>query len=121
MTHKYETALRKAVQELYKQDPSDVTVQRARAGAEKKLSLDEGFFKNDEKWKSRSKDVVNDEFVCLASSMVVTTVILGHDEEKRGVLATRIPYHLTSIIIANTRSSKQPARANIKPSRQTHK
>lgn len=63
MAHKYEVALRKTVEDLYYEDSSNVTVKSVRSTVEKKLGLNEGFFKQDVEWKERSKNIVNDTFV----------------------------------------------------------
>lgn len=60
-----ELALRQVVRKLYRQDPANVTVKRARADAEAELGLDSGFFKEDDEWKERSKSIVGEAFVCL--------------------------------------------------------
>jgi len=54
-----ETSLRDAVRALY--DDPDASVRRIRAKAEEDLSVEEGFFKNDD-WKERSKEIIQDQF-----------------------------------------------------------
>ncbi|KAK5094176.1 hypothetical protein LTR70_004252 [Exophiala xenobiotica] len=54
-----ETSLRDAVRALY--DDPDASVRRIRAKAEEDLSVEEGFFKNEE-WKERSKQIIQDQF-----------------------------------------------------------
>ena len=41
----------------------ELTVKRVRLAAEKKLGIEEGFFKRDGEWKTRSDQVIKDEVV----------------------------------------------------------
>jgi hypothetical protein len=54
-----EDCLRRIVRKGLKNE-EDITVNKARERAEKELGLDEGFFKNDSKWKAKSKMIISD-------------------------------------------------------------
>lgn len=59
-----EQALRDAVQLVYKNgNLEDLTIKRMRTAAEQDLNLEEGFFKNDTKWKDESKSIIQSEVV----------------------------------------------------------
>ena len=61
-----EWALRKVVQELYRTgDLENLTVKRGRRAAEERLDLDEGFFRQHETWKDRSKAIIQSEVVSM--------------------------------------------------------
>lgn len=64
-----EKALRKAVATILKAgNLEELTVKRVRLAVEKKLGLEEGFFKSTGEWKTRSDRVIKDEvvrFICL--------------------------------------------------------
>lgn len=63
-----EQALRHAVQVVYKiGDLEELTVKRMRKAAEESLHLYEGFFKESEEWKDRSKRIIEEEAVCPCS------------------------------------------------------
>ena len=60
-----ESALRSAVRRCYKsKDLESLTVKRVRKAAEEKIGLEEDFFKNDDRWKEKSKSVIQSEVVC---------------------------------------------------------
>jgi len=42
-----------------------ITIKTLRATAENRLGLDAGFFKNSAEWSTKSKDIIEDEFVSL--------------------------------------------------------
>ncbi|KAE8153989.1 hypothetical protein BDV25DRAFT_136358 [Aspergillus avenaceus] len=57
-----EKALRDVVAEIYKTgNMEELTVRRVRNAAEKALQVEEGFFKGDSTWKSKSDQVIKDE------------------------------------------------------------
>ena len=59
-----ENALRSVVRECYKnKDLESLTVRRVRKAVEEELDLSEDFFKNDERWKEKSKSVIQAEVV----------------------------------------------------------
>lgn len=59
-----EQALKNVVQTIYKSgDLENLTVKRVRKAAEENLGLDEGFFKDHETWKDKSKDIILAEVV----------------------------------------------------------
>ena len=61
---KIEQTLRAIVARLYKAgDHGELTVKRVRTAAEIKLELPDGFLKENQDWKSRSKDIIADEHV----------------------------------------------------------
>ena len=68
-----ESILRSIVRNCYKnKDLESLTVKRVRKAAEEKLALEEDFFKNDERWKEKSKSVIQSEVVCLSISLMIT-------------------------------------------------
>ena len=61
-----EQALRNAVQKVYKKgNTDDLTVRRIRKAVEEDLDLQDGFFKNDPIWNTKSKSVIQSEVVCI--------------------------------------------------------
>ncbi|KAL8928463.1 MAG: hypothetical protein Q9208_001696 [Pyrenodesmia sp. 3 TL-2023] len=56
-----EKALRDAVEKTFKSDPEQLTVKRLRIKVEQELDLDDGFFKNNATWNTRSKEVIQSE------------------------------------------------------------
>jgi hypothetical protein len=42
----------------------ELTVKRVRLATEKALGLDKGFFKGDERWKTKSDQIIKNEAVC---------------------------------------------------------
>ncbi|KAL8820773.1 MAG: hypothetical protein Q9191_007449 [Dirinaria sp. TL-2023a] len=57
-----EQALKNVVHSIYKSgDLGNLTVKRVRKAAEESLDLEGGFFKNDETWKDKSKDIILSE------------------------------------------------------------
>ena len=61
---KLEKSLRDAVRTIYKNgNTDDLTVKRIRKAVETNLLLDEDFFKNDQEWKTASKDIIQSEVV----------------------------------------------------------
>lgn len=54
----------------------ELTVKRVRLAAEKKLKIEEGFFKGDGEWKARSDQVIKDEVVSDLRAM--GTIVLFH-------------------------------------------
>lgn len=59
-----EQALRHAVQRVYKNgNLEELTVKRLRTAAEQDLDLEDGFYKNDPKWKEESKNIIQAEVV----------------------------------------------------------
>ena len=64
-----EQALRNAVQKVYKTgNTDDLTVRRIRKAVEEDLELQEGFFKNDSIWNTKSKTVIQSEVVRIEPS-----------------------------------------------------
>jgi hypothetical protein len=63
--HELEKALRHAVIDGQRNNPDTLTMNQVRNTAEKKLKLAPDFFKNDSHWKSRSKEIVNDQLVSI--------------------------------------------------------
>ena len=60
-----ENAFRKAVQDVYQSgDLEQLTVRRIRKVVEGELGLQEDFFKDDTRWKDRSKNVISAAVVC---------------------------------------------------------
>lgn len=59
-----ERALRDEVAVIFKSgNMEELTVKRVRLAAEKKLGLEEGFFKTKGDWKTRSDQIIKDEVV----------------------------------------------------------
>lgn len=59
-----EQALRNAVQRVYKNgNLEELTVKRIRTAAEQDLDLEEGFYRNNAKWKEESKNIIQTEVV----------------------------------------------------------
>lgn len=59
-----EQGLRDEVAAIFKSgNMDDLTVKRVRLAVEKKLGLEEGFFKSTDDWKSRSDQIIKDEVV----------------------------------------------------------
>lgn len=57
-------ALRDTVQQVFQSGNLDeLTVKRVRMAAEKKLDLEDGFYKNDSLWKEESKRIIQSEVV----------------------------------------------------------
>lgn len=57
-------ALRDVVAGIFKSGKvEELTVKRVRLAAEKKLGIDEGFFKDDGDWKKRSDQIIKEEAV----------------------------------------------------------
>lgn len=57
-------ALRDVVGDIFASGKmEELTVKRVRLAAEKKLGIEEGFFKGDGEWKARSDQVIKDEVV----------------------------------------------------------
>lgn len=69
-----EHSFRKAVR-AYLKNPTDVapSVNSLRERVEKEFDLDDGFFRNGD-WKSRSKDIIQDEYV----GLMLLSVLMGH-------------------------------------------
>ena len=60
-----EKALRDAVGDVFRSGKrEELTVKRVRLGAERKLGLDEGWFKGQAEWKDESNRIIRDEVVC---------------------------------------------------------
>ena len=59
-----EQALRDTVQQVFQSGNLDeLTVKRVRIAAERKLDLEDGFYKNDPVWKEKSKRIIQSEVV----------------------------------------------------------
>lgn len=59
-----EQALRNEVAAIFKSgNMEELTVKRVRLAAEKKLGVEEGFFKTTDDWKTRSDQIIKDEVV----------------------------------------------------------
>ena len=59
-----EQALRDEVAKIFKSgNMEELTVKRVRLATEKKLGIEEGFFKNTGDWKTRSDQIIKDEVV----------------------------------------------------------
>lgn len=56
-------ALRKAVHDTFAKDPDYVTVRNIRTMVEDDLDLGKEWFKNDETWRSKSKEIIEAEAV----------------------------------------------------------
>jgi hypothetical protein len=57
-------ALQDAVATIFKTGKEEeLTIKRVRLAAEKALRLEQGFFRNDEGWKSKSDQIIRDEAV----------------------------------------------------------
>ena len=66
-----EQALRNAVQKVYKMgNLDDLTVRRIRKSVEEDLDLQDGFFKNDPVWNTKSKSVIQSEVVRVKPSSI---------------------------------------------------
>ena len=69
---KLESALREAVQDVYKTgNLEELTIRRIRKTVEEWLGLDEGFFKTDAVWKDQSKVVVQLEVVRISPHTIL--------------------------------------------------
>ncbi len=60
-----EQSLRREVNRATKAG-GDITVNLIRAASESKLGLPKGFYKSHEVWKGKSKEIVQDQLVCVA-------------------------------------------------------
>lgn len=58
-----EKALLKSINEAWQNEREQITVKFIRSKVEKVLNLKDGFFKEDEDWKAKSKSIITDEFV----------------------------------------------------------
>jgi hypothetical protein len=77
---KIEKVLRSEVQKLFSANDTDnVTVKRVRVLAEQTLELEEGWFKNHMQWKDKSKEIIVDEAVCIATIVLVTQPLIPMD------------------------------------------
>lgn len=56
---KIEKALRDATTEIFEEDQDNLTLKSVRVATERKLKLEEGWFKAHEKWNQRSKEIVH--------------------------------------------------------------
>lgn len=56
----------------------DLTVKRVRLAVEKKLGLEEGFFKSTDDWRSRSDQIIKDEVVRPSSIVSCRECVLMH-------------------------------------------
>ena len=56
-----EKILRDTATEFYNTDPHNLTLKRVRQAVERKLRLEDGFLKADEKWNAKSKDIITDQ------------------------------------------------------------
>jgi hypothetical protein len=66
------SALKTAVQRVFKSGKLDnLTVKRIRELVEKDLKLENGFFKNDDTWKDKSKQIIGDEAVSKFRDFVI--------------------------------------------------
>ena len=62
--HQIDLALRSAVAQAFRRNEQEqLTANKIRKAAQTKLKLSDDFFKEDEKWKARSKKVIEDEWV----------------------------------------------------------
>ncbi|KAK0649791.1 hypothetical protein B0T16DRAFT_445470 [Cercophora newfieldiana] len=75
-----EEHLRDAVRGLYL-DSAELTVNSARRAAERKLKLKEGFFRDDDYWKSRSKEIVRDAWAQVEAEGTGTTAASSQPAE----------------------------------------
>lgn len=58
------SALRDAVAKIFQTGKEEeLTIKRVRLAAEKKLGIDQGFFRNNDKWKGKSEQIIRDEVV----------------------------------------------------------
>ena len=55
-------------------DMENLTVKRVRAAVEEKLKLPEGYFKNDERWNQKSKEIIERESVSIRSHQIIAYV-----------------------------------------------
>ena len=63
---KLEKQLRTEIVKCFKDGTElSITVNGIRKAAEKALGLEEGFYAGHSKWKSQSKNIINDETVCV--------------------------------------------------------
>ena len=63
-----ESALRSTVQRILQdKDRENLTIKRVRTSVEELLGLGDGFFKNDNDWRDRSKEFIQEEVVRDAS------------------------------------------------------
>src|SRR5215469_13520265 len=56
-----EKTLRDTATEFYNTHPQDLTLKRVRQEGERKLGLEDGFLKADDKWNAKSKGIVTDQ------------------------------------------------------------
>ena len=56
-----EKILRDTATEFYNTDPNNLTLKRVRQAVERKLRLEDGFLKADDKWNAKSKDIITDQ------------------------------------------------------------
>jgi hypothetical protein len=57
----FEKILRDTATEFYNTDPHNLTLKRVRQAVERKLRLEDGFLKADDKWNAKSKDIITDQ------------------------------------------------------------
>ena len=95
-----EQALRLAVQRVYKLgNLEELTVKRVRSAAEKDLDLEDGFFKSDETWKERSKNVIQSEVVRTTKVLTPSNPI---EVNRNARSYTQIPNPLVSLFYRKT-------------------
>ena len=74
-----EEALIRAVKDMYKSEKlEDLTIKRVRKAAELDLELEEDFYKSDEKWKEKSRDVISKAVVCELTSALGLQLVVGN-------------------------------------------
>lgn len=69
-----EEALKYGTYEVFKADPDATSVNKVRQHVELKLSLEEGFF-SDEEWKQKSKEIIKECVVCATHSPHVSLTL----------------------------------------------
>ena len=74
-----EKALRDVVRDSFRRgDTDNITVKRIRIATEERLHMQHDFFKNDDVWKTRSKEVIEEEAVRLWQCVYALSHKLTH-------------------------------------------
>ncbi|KAL4810117.1 hypothetical protein BDV18DRAFT_130315 [Aspergillus unguis] len=96
-----ESALRKTVADIFKTGKTEeLTVKRVRLAAEKTLQIEEGFFKSNADWKTRSDQIIKDE----VEIQDAATQELGAEEKNNGNARSPSPDTVKSAKRANPKA-----------------
>lgn len=69
--------LEKTLRDIVRKAEVDpITVKRVRTAAEERLGLDAGFFKSHDEWNEKSKEIIEDTFVCCNVHLIYSGSVL---------------------------------------------